>query len=437
MANNKMANINKIRDTIETAIEVSRDSGVPCLLIANPGMAKSTIVTQWARRNGYHVETLIGTRFTQEDILGFQVRNEDKENGTSVLELLEPHWYRNIILQNSCGKKSLLFLDELSTVQENVQGAMLQLIFERTIGHGKTLPPSTLIIAAANYKQNIPVFFNIMAPILNRFCIVNLQYETFSLFLDEFLQDETDRDKNLIAFNRHIDSHIDKKVDAETSSAVRFGLKNIFKTIFETFKSTPDSCNINNQAYNNIYETDSEYVYNFLSGRTLYYLQLVTISFLRLGLTLKDHARIIVNMVFGLVGLGTNSFNELQQKSYLKLLEKLYLEFYARLTNCTYNENNLETKRLDFTDKTVSLAIDEWLLYKDADQGGGGSGGETSGEEAENLKKLLRHIENTYPISEEEILNLSKNISADKNKLYFVMNDFAKIDLLLNVLIDR
>jgi hypothetical protein len=72
-----MEHINKIRDQIELAIEITRDSQVPVLLIANPGLAKSTVVANWAERNRYHIETLIGSRFSQEEILGFQVRTED------------------------------------------------------------------------------------------------------------------------------------------------------------------------------------------------------------------------------------------------------------------------------------------------------------------------------------------------------------------------
>ena len=178
--------INIIRDTIEIAITISAHSGVPVLFLANPGLAKSTIVGNWAARNGCHLETLIGSRFTQEEILGFQARVEDKSSGESRLELLEPYWYRNIIRHEKQNIPSLLFLDELSTVQENVQGAMLQLVFDRTIGHGKKLPASTIVVSAANYKQNIPFVFNIMAPILNRFCIVNLRYESNGAFVSSF-----------------------------------------------------------------------------------------------------------------------------------------------------------------------------------------------------------------------------------------------------------
>jgi MoxR-like ATPase len=52
---------NPVRD----AIEISRHSGVPVLLVGTPGLAKSTVTANWARRNGYALETLIGSRFAQ------------------------------------------------------------------------------------------------------------------------------------------------------------------------------------------------------------------------------------------------------------------------------------------------------------------------------------------------------------------------------------
>ncbi|GMO25115.1 MAG: hypothetical protein Ta2B_04590 [Termitinemataceae bacterium] len=432
-----MNHINKIRDTIETAIEISKDSGVPMLLISNPGLAKSTIVGNWAKRNNYHLETLIGSRFTQEEILGFQVRTEDKKTAEQHLELLEPFWFRNIIEKDKLNIHSLLFLDELSTVQENVQGAMLQLIFARTIGHNKQVPDSTLIIAAANYKQNIPVFFNIMAPILNRFCIVNLQYESNNAFFDEFLQDENDRNAELFCFkNNSIDSSIKEKL--------RNNFKTMFKTIFDSFKQIDNDdymqpLFINNQVYNNIYEGDNAYVYNFISGRTLYYLYQITVSFLRKGITIEKHAKIMLNMVFGLIGLGTNSFNELQQKAYLKLLDKLYLEIYAAYSVSSNSKrqhlggwvamknDDQNGTMLDFKNTAVSQCIDNWLVFSDANIFGGKDC---------SLADLILHIKNEYPIKGEKFLEKVKSINFSKDNRAVLLNDYDKISLLINVLND-
>ncbi|MHC6204768.1 ATP-binding protein, partial [Breznakiellaceae bacterium SP9] len=299
-----MDKINRIRNTIELAIAISKDSQVPILLMANPGLAKSTVVYNWARRNGYHIETLIGSRFSQEEILGFQVRAENQSTGEHYLELLPPHWYRNILEQETKFKRpSVLFLDELSTAQENVQGALLQLVFERKIGNGLRLPESTLVLAAANYKQNIPFQFNIMAPILNRFCIINLSYESNDSFLDEFLQDEADLAKDVLQLGNN-------EVSAWQQKYLRDGLKMLFRTLFRSFEDDAQdidkdlhyTMDINNQVYNTMYDDDTRTVYNFISGRTVWYLYQITLSFLRKGLTMREHGAGMLNMVYGLIG---------------------------------------------------------------------------------------------------------------------------------------
>jgi hypothetical protein len=53
-------------------------------------LAKSTVINHWTRRRRWHLETLIGSRYSQEEILGFQVRVEEGPDRQSRLELLEP-----------------------------------------------------------------------------------------------------------------------------------------------------------------------------------------------------------------------------------------------------------------------------------------------------------------------------------------------------------
>jgi hypothetical protein len=414
--------VNIIRDTIELAISISVHSGVPVLFLANPGLAKSTIISNWALRNGYHLEMLIGSRFTQEEILGFQSRIENKTTNETYLELLEPYWYRSIIQYEKQNVPSLLFLDELSTVQENVQGAMLQLVFDRTIGHGKKLPSSTLIVSAANYKQNIPFIFNIMAPILNRFCIINLRYEGIRSFLDEFLQDENSRLDN-------IQIYANIQIDDETISRLREGLKTMWITIFEqAVFDEQNSLDINNQIYNNIYENDTGYVYNFITGRTIYYLYRITLSFLCKGLSVSRHGQLMLNMVFGLVGLGTNSFNETQQKLYLKKLETLWIKFYSAFeTKETGGAgSNPADRQPDFDGKNVSAAINEWVLYREA------SIFEDNTDAA--LEALLNHISGVYGTENEQVENLARRIQEDSSVLFEFTEDMQKIDYLISVL---
>jgi hypothetical protein len=422
--------INKIRDRIEVAIEITRDSKVPILLMANPGLAKSTVVYNWARRKGYHIETLIGSRFSQEEILGFQVRAEDRETGEHHLELLEPHWYRNIVEQeNSFHVPSVLFLDELSTAQENVQGALLQLVFERKIGNGRTLPESTLVIAAANYKQNIPFQFNIMAPILNRFCIINLSYESNDTFLDEFLQDEADFDKDLVVFQ-------EKEITPWQKNYLRDGLKMMFRTLFRSFeednrdmdKDLVYTMDINNQVYNTMYDDDSRCVYNFITGRTLWYLYKITLSFLRKGFSAADRGGDMLNMVYGLIGLGTNTFTEKQSKAYLKSVETLYRRLYDILASQNGSEGlpGEAEIALDFRGRGAADAINEWVLFHESRAIN--DGGDP------NLEALSLHIGALYGVAAEDAERLRQKITHNKAELYTFSNDIQRLDYLIGIL---
>jgi hypothetical protein len=422
--------INKIRDRIEVAIEITRDSKVPILLMANPGLAKSTVVYNWARRNGYHIETLIGSRFSQEEILGFQVRAEDRETGEHHLELLEPHWYRSIVDQErTFHVPSVLFLDELSTAQENVQGALLQLVFERKIGNGRTLPESTLVIAAANYKQNIPFQFNIMAPILNRFCIINLSYESNDSFLDEFLQDEADLDKDLAVFQ-------EREISPWQKHYLRDGLKMMFRTLFRSFeednrdldKDLVYTMDINNQVYNTMYDEDSRCVYNFITGRTLWYLYKITLSFLRKGFSAADRGVDMLTMVYGLIGLGTNTFTEKQSKAYLKSVETLYLRLYDILAS--QNGEGLvlgeSISSLDFRGKGAADAVNEWVLLHE-------SRAINDGEDP-NLEALSLHIGALYGTAAGDAERLRQKITHNKADLYTFSNDMQRLDYLIGIL---
>jgi hypothetical protein len=404
--------------------------------MANPGLAKSTVVYNWARRNGYHIETLIGSRFSQEEILGFQVRAENSETGEHYLELLAPHWYRNILDQENRKVPSVLFLDELSTAQENVQGALLQLVFERKIGNGRTLPESTLVIAAANYKQNIPFQFNIMAPILNRFCIINLSYESNDSFLDEFLQDEADLAKDLVVF-------AEKEITPWQKNYLRDGLKMMFRTLFRSFeednrdmdKDLIYTMDINNQVYNTMYDDDSRYVYNFISGRTLWYLYQITLSFLRRGLTTTEHGAAILNMVFGLIGLGTNTFTEKQHKAYMKSAETLYLRLYDILSSRNDAgggpvsgevQTQAQYASLDFRGKSTADAVNEWVLFHESSV--------LRDINDPNLDALVAHIGASYGVNAEDTERLRQRITHNKADLYTFSNDMQRLDYLAGIL---
>lgn len=62
-----------IKQNVWDLIQISQDSKVPVLLFSNPGYGKTTSIVEFAKETGRHVESLIGSRFSPEDILGYQV----------------------------------------------------------------------------------------------------------------------------------------------------------------------------------------------------------------------------------------------------------------------------------------------------------------------------------------------------------------------------
>ncbi|MCQ2242241.1 AAA family ATPase [Treponema sp.] len=292
-----------IEQNIIDAVEISKMSRIPVLFMSNPGLGKTTILKRYAARYGYHLETLIGSRFTPEEISGYQVNN-----GGDHLQHMNPEWFNRILEMSKQGKRTLLFVDELSTCSEFVQGALLSLIFDRTIGNEKFLPKDCFIIAAANYAKNLPSSMNMMAPTLNRFIIINLNENYNALdMMDEFL-------------NPPKPPKYPSKVMAINEKQVanfRSNFQEIWKEIFIKY-SDPTSAlgilDIENHVLDGLYSDSEKSVYNFISGRSLSYLFRTMLCYVSLGISNLD---LLNKMVDGLVGAGTCLFkNEVQARKY-------------------------------------------------------------------------------------------------------------------------
>ena len=289
-----------IEKTILESIDISRNSGVPVLYFSNPGYGKTTTINKWAKANNYHVESLIGSQFSQDEILGFQVNN----NG--VLEVLEPEWYRRIIKAKENGQPSVLFLDELSMCAPSTQGALLHLCFAKEIRGGKKLPEDCLVLAAANYKDNLPEYCEIIAPQINRFCVVNLDNKdkTPTDILMEFTSNFGD--------GKDIDDYIaptfETNVDeAKIMSLIRKELASLFIEY-----SNPDNSwghiSLENQNISCAYEPVENRVYNFISGRTISYFTRIMKSLMTSNKKL-EMMQTVKLMAAGLIGGGTFSWD--------------------------------------------------------------------------------------------------------------------------------
>lgn len=355
---------NIIRDTIITAIEVSKISKVPMLFIANPGVGKTTAVNLYAQKNGYHVESLIGSAFDRSEVLGYMVNK-----GGDALEVLNPTWFNNIKEKAAEGVPSILFIDELSTAPGDVQGSLYRLIFERTIGNNRKLPDDCIILSAANYKENLPSYFDITSPSLNRFCLINLCPKNYNELLDEFLQDEDDLLKAWPKFTY-------QDLDSNTTDNIRNAVKTFFKDLFEVYADADSSkgiLNLANKQLASTYESDidgSGEVCNFMSPRTIGYLNKCVQAMVALKIDVENPA--VNKIVDGLIGNGTNSFTEQQQIfHYRRTTHQNIKNLLTRLQagiNQKVNISNLfeEEESISGKAQKLSLFIDSINFNKDA-----------------------------------------------------------------------
>lgn len=389
-------NYNKNRNLIVTAIEVTRQSKVPMLFLSNPGLGKTTVINRWAEKNNYHVETLIGSSFDRAEVLGYMVNT-----GKDHLEVLEPQWYHSIMENEKNKIPSVLFIDEISTAPTDVQGSLYRLIFERTIGNGKQLPDDCIILSAANYKENLPSYFEISAPALNRFCLINLMPKTSNDLVYEYLQDEKEQFANWPEFK--FNPLNDTSKEMLTSSVI-----NLFSSIFENYCNTGDNSkgviNIENKSLNNLYEgvpTKQQEVYNFISGRSMSYFKRCLQSFIELGIS--KSSTFLTQMIEGLIGAGTNNFkNDSEVKNYIASVKGAVQEIISSIkvgrikTDDTpiYNDNDSVAEKvkkfLQNNDKTSLLQV---------------------GKQHDNLVKLYADICNAY--SSNTIINTIDKLTDD------------------------
>lgn len=311
-------------------------------MVGNPGFGKTTIVNAWAKQNGYHVEEIMGSSFSRDEVLGYMV------NVNGSLEMLAPFWFKRIKKLADEGTKSVLFIDELSTTGGDVQSSLLRLIFERTIGNGDTLPEGTIIMSAANYKANLPGYCDVSSPALNRFCIINLEEASLETMVDDYVINEmpTPKTPNF------------GTIKSSKMADVRAKIGLSIKKAFIKYSNGDDggnalnSLNHNLQIYDVENDANAKRLANFISGRSLNYLMRVIVSIAKSDI--KETEPLIRGAVEGLVGAGTNTFpSETIQETYISFMtdslvedvekiRKMYVKYDAASTHEAVTEKLVE-----------------------------------------------------------------------------------------------
>lgn len=395
-----------IQQKIYDMIELTKDNRVPVLLMSNPGYGKTTIVNRYASENGYHVEVLIGSRHSHEDILGYQVNN-----GGSSLDHINPSWYNRILEKEKEGIPTILFIDELPTSPEYVQGALLSVICDREISVGKPIPDNTIIIAAGNYAENMPDHFTLLSSIVNRFCVVNIKEgESLKNIIDEFLATESPTIKKTVRVNRTDD---DRK---KTREKVRDMMLNVFSTF--RVGSAGGALSLENADYKNIYTAENGAVYNFITPRTMNYFAKMVESSIALSIHDKDT---ISSFARGLLGRGTNSFeDESQYEKFRESLDRMTFELVkSSIQNSSFGTNYSGNISEDInTFLTVSTTL-SGMVEGPFDM----------------IKPIILNIKNKYSVDSDNnrMHEILKNLDTlDNVNVCSLISDLNHIELLLS-----
>lgn len=131
----------------------------PVMLWGPPGVGKSQMVVQVARRHGVPVIDVRLSQMEPSDLRGipFRVSNHVEWAVPAMLPNTERHGHRGI-----------LFLDEITSAPPSVSAAAYQLILDRRLGEYQ-VPEQWAIFAAGNRQGDRGVTYVMPSPLANRF----------------------------------------------------------------------------------------------------------------------------------------------------------------------------------------------------------------------------------------------------------------------------
>ena len=183
---NEMSTSENFEDLLTTALTIPLGDpndpncmwGAPIIFWGPPGIGKSERIEAVARALDLPASVLFLSTLAPESLSG--VPMPDGKGGArdtctlpQILDLMQK-------------KRGLLFLDELSTVREAVQGPALGLVHARVVA-GTMLPGGVRIAAAANPPEEAAGGRNLTLPMANRFMHIELESPTINAYCDWLL----------------------------------------------------------------------------------------------------------------------------------------------------------------------------------------------------------------------------------------------------------
>ena len=143
--------------------------GLPIMLEGPPGIGKSGRVQQAAASVGLTTRVIYPATRQPEDFSGAPV--PDGKGGITI-ECILP-----AIRKMADLGRGVLFVDEITCARPAVQGALLGMIYERTVGDLE-LPGGVRILAAGNRSEDAAGGWNLAPPMANRLAWVKVEHPT-------------------------------------------------------------------------------------------------------------------------------------------------------------------------------------------------------------------------------------------------------------------
>ena len=153
--------LNEARELVEIIIKTN----TAVMLTAPPGVGKSSMVFQIAKKMGIDV---LDIRLAQHDPIDLKgIPNISTDNrGNEVTKWLIPDFLPK-------SGEGILFLDELTCAAPAVQNAALQLVLDRKL-NDYVLPPGWKIVAAGNTAEHGAFVSRLSNPMKNRMAHINI-----------------------------------------------------------------------------------------------------------------------------------------------------------------------------------------------------------------------------------------------------------------------
>lgn len=189
---------------LQTYLKIAKDLNINVALLGAHGRSKTSQVRQYAQEIGLDLETVILTQLLPDDLVGLPVLSDDKKTTVTAL----PKW-----LEKACDKDIVLFFDEFSNAEKDVQAAILNLLETREIA-SKQLSKGTQIILAFNPKSIAPTGKTLSKATRDRICILPVKDDSKS-FIDYYRSQGMNELADVLIASAGVIKNYDEECDEE------------------------------------------------------------------------------------------------------------------------------------------------------------------------------------------------------------------------------